>query len=151
MIPKLINNLKRFFGIGLTGEREQKTLMKTDAKQLKYIMIPVAKACMLNHATYEGYLIDTPNQVKLNETGEWIQLLYERSTLPLDVLVRHSEDRKKKLKSIINMIFKEARKLAKYQVARQEAKSRAFTLLCWLVSMPVAGFLLIVAIREWRG
>ncbi len=74
-------NLKRV--IGKTKARSQMCFIITDDGRDVEREIPVLSSCAVDEDLCSGFLIDASNQYQNEETGDWTQVIDEKSTVPL--------------------------------------------------------------------
>jgi hypothetical protein len=66
-----------------TKARSQMCLIITDDKRIVDREIPVRIGCCVDDNLCSGWLLDGSNQMQNEETGDWCQILSERSTTPV--------------------------------------------------------------------
>jgi hypothetical protein len=90
-----------------------------DARLRKMALGVVREHCLVDDVSESGFLIDPNNQYTDIETGEEIQLLGERSTIPI---CPYKQSSVTDLKAAINQIYheaQEAEKLRQYKSNKQ--------------------------------
>lgn len=130
-IPHLVFSKKK--------ERSQVCEMFTDDGRIIDIEPDVLRGCADDPETGMAFLIDPDNQMT-NETGDWVQILSERSTLPVMMVKPKVID---DLKNIINSIFHECHENAKIIQYSARAKDAIMDKIQWIVVFSCSTVLLI--------
>lgn len=118
---------------GKTKARSQMAEIFTDDGRIIVVEIPVLRGCMSDDRTASAFLLDADNQF-VNEDGVWVQVLGERSTIPIS-LIRETEY--KELQSVINQIYHEAAETEKQRQYEKLAENRTWNRIMWLVLGPL--------------
>jgi hypothetical protein len=138
-IPKII--------MGKRKQRSQMCEVFTEDGRILQIEFDVLRGCIEDQATGQAFLIDSANQYT-DERGYWVQVLGERSTIPVCMI---SPTKVNDLKGLINNIYYESYQDAKMQQYIKAAKAPWLERITWIVAIPCICALLMFAIQHFSG
>jgi hypothetical protein len=131
--------------------------MDTDDGRLVLRETPVLHSCAVDNELCAGFLIDSSNQYQDETTLEWVQIVDEKSTIPLclldptrmDGMVKPEKDDKEqsKMTSLINGIFHASWTIDLATMDRQATKDRNKTWLYFILGVPMALCVLALAMN----
>jgi len=134
-------------GVGKHKKRSQMCEMFTDDGRIFPVEFEVLRGCMDDTALGMGFLCDSENQFT-NEAGDWVQLLGERSMVPLcPIRPTDSTD----LQELRNKIWHETHEDAKVKQYELAANKDRLNKITTLIAIPCITILLIYAIQTFGG
>jgi len=132
---------------GKRKQRSQVCEMFTDDGRLPTVEWDVLRGCIDDAVKGMGFLIDGGNQF-LDEQGSWVQLLGERSIIPI-CLIKSADETD--LKGLKDQIFHESHEEAKVEQYRRAIQSEFMNKILWMITIPCVTFLLIFAAEHFKG
>jgi len=128
---------------GKRKQRSQMNEMFTDDGRLITVEWDVLRGCIDDSIKGMGFIIDGENQF-MDEQGNWVQLLGERSIIPICLLkTSHTID----LEKIKDQIFHESHEESKVEQYKKAARSAFMDKILWMITIPCITFLLIFGIQ----
>lgn len=114
------------------NKREQKVLIFTDTGSIVTEMMPVTKACVLNHDTQEAWPLDPQAMVEERGTGRAVLIACERDIAgPLPWC--KDEKSVKNNKELVNSLAHQARKNAEFNHEKKQSKDRVGSIMQILI------------------
>ena len=120
----------------------------TDDGRLETIELPVLQGSVLDEEKGKGFVLDATNQYFNKEDGQWYQVLWERSSIPLCMINQSSV---KDLTALIDQIFHQNRQKAEIKQFKRANKNALLDRIIWLVAIPCVTILLIFAANYFGG
>lgn len=122
-------NIKR--AVGKSKVRSQMLLLRTDDSRLLHRESPVYSSCAVDDELSSGFLIDRDNQYQDEKTGDWFQIIDEKSTIPICLLNKkrmehHSNNpnEKSEMEKLLAGIFHNSWTMALANLDRQSEKDK---------------------------
>jgi len=132
------------------GKRKQRSQMCeifTDDGRIIVVEHDVLRGCVADYDKGVGFILDSDNQM-VNEDKYWVQVIGERSTIPMCLI---SPANIPDLKELVNQISHETRAAAKMAEYAKAGKNKIVDKLIWIIGMPITAFLLIyMANKFWK-
>lgn len=123
------------------------TLIFTDPGAAKPYELEVNTSVLVEHANGAGFLMSDNNQMR-GPDGEWYQILFERSSVPICMI---EDPNIKDLQSLADQIFHESAERAK-QAEYNKAKKNAWAeKLVIIVALVIGGSIIMFAISRFAG
>ena len=139
-----IQNASVSLKFGKRKQRSQMCELFTDDGRLLTVEHDVLRGCIDDPLKGMGFIIDGANQF-LDEQGNWVQLLGERSTIPIcPVTISHITD----LKALKGQIFHESHEESKVQQYKKAAQSEFMNKILWMITIPCVTFLIIFGVQK---
>ena len=132
---------------GKHKQRSQMCEMFTEDGRILPLEFEVLRSCMDDPVTGMGFLCDSENQFT-NESGEWIQLLGERSMVPLSPIKPSDATDLQELRNKIWHETHEDAKVKQYELAANKDRLNKITT---LIAIPCITILFIYAIQTFGG
>lgn len=142
-----IQNLAVTLRLGKRKQRSQMCEVFTDDGRLMLVEYDVLRGCIVNPITAMGFVISGENQF-MDESGNWVQLLGERSTIPICLIKSDGNTDLKKLK---DQIFHESHEEAKVKQYQKAAQNEFMNKILWMITIPSVTFLLIYGMQRMGG
>lgn len=120
--------------IGKTKTRSQMCLLGTDDGRIIEVELDVLKGCATHDNWCSAWLLDAENQMRDEKTNQWHQILGERSTIPISLII---ETKITDLSKLINGIFHESWVMDLVQAGRDAAKEKAKAWLYVILGVPI--------------
>lgn len=123
--------------------RSQMCEMFTDDGRLITVEHDVLRGCIDDAIKAMAFIIDGDNQF-MDEQGDWVQLLGERSIIPIcPVKDSHITD----LEKLKDQIFHESHEEAKVEQYKKAAQSAFMDKILWMITIPCVTFLIIFGVQ----
>jgi hypothetical protein len=115
---------------GRLKERAQLCLIATEDGRLREVELDVTLACIEDQEHELAFLEDHANQFKNRQDDKWYQVLGERSTIPISLIEKRTDD--SELETLINGIFERSTESAKSRKYREAKKNKNWDRFVWL-------------------
>jgi len=119
----------------------------TDDGRISDQELDVVKSCVHDADKGLGFLLDSDDQL-VGEDGQWYQILYERSAIPV-CMVGGSAVNETELPAIINQIYDESQKSAKEEQYSKAAKNNTMDKVMIIVAIVCASALIMFGIQHF--
>lgn len=130
---------------GKKKTRSQMCEIFTDDGRIQDQELDVVKSCVHDPDKGLGFLLDSDDQL-VGEDGQWYQVLYERSAIPV-CMVGGANITEEKLPEIINQIYDESQKAAKEEQYMKASKNNTMDKLMVIVAIVCASALIMFGIQ----
>ncbi len=143
--------------IGKTKTRSQILLMKTADGRLVYREFPVLSAAAVDEELCSGYLLYGDNQYQDEITRQWVQIVDEKSTVPICLLspidLKEKEndpkDGKSKMFKLLRGIFHDSWTRDLVTLNRQQAEEKRANLLYLALVIAVSVGAIAIALKAF--
>lgn len=131
---------------GKRKQRSQMCEMFTDDGRLLTVEHDVLRGCIDDSIKGMAFIIDGDNQF-LDEQGDWVQLLGERSIIPICPVKGSNITDLEKLK---DQIYHESHEEAKVEQYKKAEQSEFMNKILWMITIPCVTFLIIFGVQfKW--
>jgi hypothetical protein len=135
--------------IGKVKARSQMCGIYTEDGRKVITELSVLKGCISDDSKLSGWLVDADELVQDEQTGLWIQLLDERSIMPVPAIT--GKAKAKDLKKLVNEIFKDSISVDLVTMNEEARKDKQRTWLMLILGTPIVLAALILGIKVING
>jgi hypothetical protein len=135
--------------IGKVKTRSQLCRVYTDDGRIVIVEPSVLKACICDDSKMSGWVIDQDNLVQDEDTGLWVQLLDERSMIPVPAVIGKIQT--KDLGAIVDQIFKDSVAIDFLTMNDKQKRDRQRTWWFVILGTPIILAALILGIKVING
>lgn len=135
--------------IGKVKARSQLSRLYTDDGREIIIEPNVLKACICDDAKMSGWVLDSNNLVQDEQTGQWYQLLDERSMLPVPAI--NGKHQVKDLGALVDQIFKDSITIDLLTMNEEQKRDKMRNWIFIILGTPIILAALILGIKVLNG